>query len=48
MFEFGKLNPEHTKALTSRALAQKQLVALDANLAKLGYKVDATGALVKV
>jgi hypothetical protein len=48
MLEFGKLNPEHTKALTSRALAQKQLVALDANLAKLGYKVDATGALVKV
>lgn len=48
MFEFGKLNPEHTKALTSRALAQKQLVELDANLAKLGYKVDATGSLVRI
>jgi hypothetical protein len=42
------VNPEYSKALTSKALAQKQLVALDANLAKLGYKVDATGALVKV
>lgn len=48
MFEFGKLNPEHTKALTSRALAQKQLVELDAKLAKLGYKVDATGSLVRI
>lgn len=48
MFEFGKLNPEHTKALTSRTLAQKQLVELDAKLAKLGYKVDATGSLVRI
>ena len=36
------------KCVTSRELAKKQLVELDANLAKLGYKVDATGALVKV
>ncbi len=32
----------------AKQLAKQQLVALDANLAKLGYKVDATGALVKV
>jgi hypothetical protein len=32
----------------SRELAKKQLVELDAKLAKLGYKVDATGSLVKV
>ena len=32
----------------SRELAKKQLVELDAKLAKLGYKVDATGTLVKV
>jgi hypothetical protein len=28
--------------------AKKELVELDAKLAKLGYKVDATGALVKI
>jgi len=43
-----KVKPEYTRALSFRALAQQQLIALDANLAKLGYKVDATGALVKV
>jgi hypothetical protein len=32
----------------AKELAKKQLVELDAKLAKLGYKVDATGALVKV
>ena len=32
----------------SRQLAKKQLVELDAKLAKLGYKVDATGTLVKI
>jgi hypothetical protein len=31
-----------------KELAKKQLVELDAKLAKLGYKVDATGTLVKV
>jgi hypothetical protein len=30
------------------AVAKKQLVELDAQLAKLGYKVDATGALVRI
>ena len=38
----------YTSCASSRELAKQQLVALDANLAKLGYKVDATGALVKV
>ena len=32
----------------SRQLAKKQLVELDAKLAKLGYKVDATGTLVRI
>ena len=32
----------------AKQLAKQQLVELDAKLAKLGYKVDATGALVKV
>ena len=32
----------------SKASAKKQLVALDEELAKLGYKVDATGKLVKI
>ena len=32
----------------SRELAKKQLVELDAKLAKLGYKVDATGSLVRI
>jgi len=48
MFEFGNLNPEHTKALTSKALAKKKLIELDAKLAKLGYKVDSTGSLVRI
>jgi hypothetical protein len=34
--------------MQKREMAKKQLVALDAKLAKLGYKVDATGTLVKV
>jgi hypothetical protein len=37
-----------TNALASRELAKKQLVELDAKLAKLGYKVDATGSLVRI
>ena len=32
----------------AKQLAKQQLVELDAKLAKLGYKVDATGSLVKV
>ena len=32
----------------SKALAKKQLVELDAKLAKLGYKVDATNSLVRI
>jgi len=32
----------------SRELAKKQLVELDSKLAKLGYKVDATGSLVRI
>ena len=32
----------------SKQLAKKQLVELDAKLAKLGYKVDATGSLVRI
>jgi hypothetical protein len=32
----------------SRELAKKQLVELDAKLAKLGYKVDATNSLVRI
>ena len=39
---------ERTKALASRVAAKKQLVELDKKLATLGYKVDATGALVKI
>jgi hypothetical protein len=49
-FAFG--NSEATKArakaLSLRELAKKQLVELDAKLAKLGYKVDATGSLVRI
>jgi hypothetical protein len=33
---------------SSKQLAKKQLVELDAKLAKLGYKVDATGSLVRI
>ena len=36
------------KCVSSRELAKKKLVELDANLAKLGYKVDATGTLVRI
>jgi hypothetical protein len=32
----------------ARELAKKKVVELDAKLAKLGYKVDATGTLVKI
>ncbi len=32
----------------SKQLAKKQLVELDAKLAKLGYKVDTTGSLVRI
>jgi hypothetical protein len=49
-FAFG--NSEATKArakaLSLRELAKKQLVELDAKLAKLGYKVDAIGSLVRI
>lgn len=49
---FGFGNSEATKArakaLSLRELAKKQLVELDAKLAKLGYKVDATGTLVRI
>ena len=41
-------NPAYSSALASRLAAQKQLVELDKKLATLGYKVDATGALVKI
>jgi hypothetical protein len=43
-----KTNPAYVSALASRESAKKQLVELDKKLATLGYKVDATGALVKI
>lgn len=36
------------KCESSKQLAKKQLVELDAKLAKLGYKVDTTGSLVRI
>jgi len=45
---FMASNASSLKCEVSKQLAKKQLVELDAKLAKLGYKVDATGALVKV
>ena len=45
---FMSSSASSTSCYASRELAKKQLVELDAKLAKLGYKVDATGALVKV
>jgi len=41
-------NPAYSSALASRLAAQKQLVELDKKLATLGYKVDATGKLVRI
>lgn len=38
----------YASCVGSRELAKKQLVELDAKLAKLGYKVDATGTLVRI
>ena len=36
------------EALQIISISKKQLVELDAKLAKLGYKVDATGSLVRI
>ena len=46
--ESKRRNQAFTEAVLSKRNAQTQLVALDKKLANLGYKVDATGALVKI
>ncbi len=44
----SSVGASYASCLGSRELAKKQLVELDAKLAKLGYKVDATGTLVRI
>ena len=39
---------DYTKCINQQTIAKKQLVELDAKLAKLGYKLDAIGQLVKI
>ena len=41
-------NREYNSCQSSKFVAKKQLVELDKKLATLGYKVDATGTLVKI
>jgi len=48
MGSFMASNASSAQCYGARELAKKKVVELDAKLAKLGYKVDATGALVKV
>lgn len=45
---FGKTSSEYITAISFRELAKQQIVELDAKLAKLGYKLDATGTLVRI
>ena len=45
---FSSSSLSFAKCEGSKQLAKKQLVELDAKLAKLGYKVDATGTLVRI
>ena len=41
-------NREYNSCVSSKNVAKKKLVELDKKLATLGYKVDATGSLVKI